>query len=79
MGDTMSATIEKVRKIKKMHEDEWLSIDNVVAVGIGLVSGENVGIVVSVARNPEKIREKIPASIEGIPIEIKETGEIVAF
>jgi hypothetical protein len=51
----------------------------VVAVGIGLVSGGNVGIVISVSRNLEKVREKIPASIEGFPIELKETGEIVAF
>jgi hypothetical protein len=71
--------MEKIRKIKKIHENDWLSIDGVVAVGIGLVSGKNVGIVISVARNPEKIREKIPANLEEIPIAIKETGEIVAF
>jgi hypothetical protein len=75
----MSTNMEKIRKVKKMHENDWLSIDDVVAVGIGLVSGGNVGIVISVSRNLEKVREKIPASIEGFPIELKETGEIVAF
>lgn len=56
-----------------------MTLPGVVAVGIGLVSGGKTGIVVSVAKNLNEIRSKIPSVVEGIPVEVQETGEIRAL
>ena len=71
--------MEKIRRLKRAYENTWMAMDGVVAVGIGLDSNENTAIIVSVARNLKKIRQNIPRNLEGIPIEVVETGEIVAL
>lgn len=75
----MSENMEKIRSIKSSNEKVWMALPGVVAVGIGLVSGGKTGIVVSVARNIKEIRSKIPMVVEGIPVEVQETGEIRAL
>lgn len=70
---------EKVKEIKKKYEKEWLSINDVVAVGIGNVSSRQVGLIISVIKDTKKIRRKIPHQIDGIDIKIQETGEIKAL
>jgi hypothetical protein len=72
------AELEFIRKIKKKYERSWLSIEGVVAVGIGHTTGEVPGIIVSVKENPGRFRQSIPAEVEGVPVEIRETGEIRA-
>lgn len=71
--------MEKIRDVKKKHESAWMAMEGVVAVGIGLVAGSKPGIVISVSKNPAQIRQKIPATVEGIAVEIQETGEIRAL
>lgn len=75
----MSENMEKIRSIKSTNERNWMALPGVVAVGIGLVSGGKTGIVISVAKNLSEIRSKIPATVEGIPVEVQETGEIRAL
>lgn len=75
----MSENMEKIRSIKSTNERGWMALPGVVAVGIGLVSGGKPGIVVSVANNLNEIRSKIPTVVEGIPVEVQETGEIRAL
>jgi hypothetical protein len=70
--------LESVRRIKKKYERSWLSLKGVVAVGIGHTSREIPGIIVSVQENAESIRAHIPKEVEGVFVEIKETGEIKA-
>ena len=67
----------KVKAIKKKYEKSWFAIDNVVAVGIG-TTASGLGIIISVKKNADEIRRQIPATIEGVEIEIQETGEIKA-
>lgn len=71
--------MEKIRKIKSQHEKEWLGIDGVEAVGIGLTAGKIPGIIISVSTSPTNFHDQIPAEIEGIPIEIQETGTFRAY
>lgn len=75
MGGT---TIPELEAIKKKYERAWLKLDEVVGVGIGLTSQGKVGLIVSVTKNAEKIRQKIPEKIKGYPIEIRVTGPIKA-
>ena len=75
-------------EVKRRHEQELLRKANVVAVGIGYrTRGGNqtpeVCIVVSVrnkvAESNLKLGDLIPASIEGVPVDVVETGEIRAL
>lgn len=63
--------------VKRKHEKSWMEIDGVVAVGVGLID-EKTGIIVSVEKEPATMRKLFPSSIEGIPIAIRQTGQIEA-
>lgn len=69
---------KEAASIKQEYEKQWLSIAEVVAIGIGRVE-DTIGILVSVKENPEKVRKKIPNRIKGVPIKIQETGEYNAL
>ena len=71
--------IEKVKKIKKQYEKEWLSIAGVVAIGVGEVSKNQIGLIVSVIEDENKYKQLIPAEVEGIPVLIKVSGKITAL
>ena len=75
----MSDQIEKIRAVKKKYEKSWLALKGVVAVGIGKTSTGKTGIIVSVKGDRKKYQRQIADEIEGIPVEIQETGEIKAF
>ncbi|MFH5831995.1 hypothetical protein ACG2F4_04425 [Halalkalibaculum sp. DA3122] len=68
----------KARNIKQKYEKEWLAIDGVTAVGIGLVDGDTIGIIISVSADEERIRNQLPAEIEGIPVKVDVTGNFRA-
>lgn len=69
----------KAKELKERYKQRWLAMDGVVAVGVGLVDGEQVGIIISAEKNVEKIRTLIPDSVEGIPIQVHESGQIKAW
>jgi hypothetical protein len=70
--------IERIKSIKRRHEKKLLALDGVVAVGIGALSTGEVGLIVSVRRRVDALREKIPRRIEGTLVEVRESGEIKA-
>jgi len=79
--------IERVTEVKRKHEKDLMRLPNVVAVGVGFRTrgGARTGeacIVVSVkAKVPAsqlKPGQAIPSSIEGVPVDVVETGEIQA-
>ncbi len=81
-------TTQRALEVKRRHEQELLRKANVVAVGIGYRTrgGQQtpeVCIVVSVKKKVVasnlKPRDLIPASIEGVPVDVVETGEIRAL
>ena len=75
----MSDELQKIRKIKAKNERKWLAIDGVVAVGIGKTVGGRLGIIVHVTENAPKYQSRIVRKIEGIPVEVRESGEIKAL
>lgn len=73
--------LEHARNVKARSEEALLTIEGVVGVGIGLsdtVPGQVV-IEVYVKRPVHEIRGRIPETLNGIPVKIVETGEIVAY
>jgi len=80
--------IEHVQAVKRRHEAELLRKPNVVAVGIGYRTrggqrADDVCIVVSVTRKipPDQLKpqEVVPASVEGVAVDVVETGVIRAW
>jgi hypothetical protein len=80
--------IEEIRAVKDRHEASLFKKKNVVGVGIGYkeVEGQETGLLslVVMVRNKESpsqldAADMIPSEIEGVPIDVKEVGEIVAL
>jgi hypothetical protein len=65
-----------VSQVKARYEDALLQIPGVVGTGVGRASdsGELV-IQVYVAGRTEQVRQAVPAQLEGIRVELIETGE----
>jgi hypothetical protein len=81
-------SLEAIRQVRQRYQDELMAKANVVGVGIGMRQqlGEQTGepaLVVMVSRKvpvsllaPEDI---IPASLDGIPVDVQEVGDLRAF
>lgn len=80
--------IKRVRAIKARYEKQLLARPGVVSVGVGLCQrddapNDEICIVVTV-RNKLSIDnlspdETLPEQIEGIPVDVRESGDIVAW
>jgi hypothetical protein len=68
-------TIEQVLKDRT---DEWMAIPGVEGTAIGLLKGKPC-IRIFTSRKPQKIRDKIPSTVEGYPVIIEETGAFRAL
>ena len=71
--------LQKIKKIKRHNEGNWLTIAGVVSVGIGYVEENQLGIIVGVKNKSDTIAAKIPLQIDGIDIAIKIVDDIKAF
>lgn len=70
---------KRVLQIKEREENDLLSIEGVVGTGIGKNQNNEYCIKVYVKKVTEKILKKIPKKIEGIDVEIIESGEITTL
>lgn len=80
--------VQRATEVKRRHEQEFMRKPNVVAVGIGYRTRggkptDEVCIVVSVKKKVPhsqlKSGDLIPSSIDGVPVDVVETGEIRAL
>jgi len=77
--------IDRALAVKEKVKEDLLSRANVIGLGIGLktVGGEQTGeiaLVVLVSRKlpPADLaaRDRLPSEIEGVPIDVRQVGEI---
>lgn len=70
-----------IEEARRRHEDELLALPNVTAVGIGERAGEPV-IKVYVGRKVPASElapdERVPASLDGHPVDVEEIGVVEA-
>jgi hypothetical protein len=80
--------VQHALEVKRRHESELLRKPNVVGVGVGLRTRggqptSEVCIVVSVAQKIPaadlKPGEALPTTLEGVPVDVVETGVIRAW
>jgi hypothetical protein len=67
-----------IQQVQQEHTDEWMAIPGVVGTAISQCDGKPC-ILVLTAANPEHIKKRIPATVEGYPVVVQYTGEIRAL
>jgi hypothetical protein len=71
--------VEKVKKAQAKHDLQLKRVPGGVGHGIGIGRAGRVVIKVYVEKDTPEARAAIPDSVDGIPVEIEETGKIVPF
>lgn len=83
----IALALDRARAVKRAHESRLLAYPNVVGVGVGRrVRGgrltEEIGLIVLVqAKRPSTQlaeKERIPAEIDGVPVDVQEIGRLTA-
>ncbi len=79
-------TIERIQAVKAAHEAELLAKANVVGVGIGfrqqkLSRTDDIVLVVMVEKKVPRAQlapeDVIPGQIDGVPVDVQESGRIM--
>lgn len=60
------------------HHDRLMSIPGVTGIGLGQTEGKPA-IVVMVRELTPALRASIPRTLNGFPVAVEESGEIIAF
>ncbi len=85
-SNTDSGNVEKestvsektIEQVQDAHTKEWMSIPGVEGTGIGLCEGKPC-IKIFSSKTAEELKGRIPATIEGYPVTIEETGTFRAL
>jgi hypothetical protein len=87
MSPSDPTQVEKARIVKDVHKQWLMNHANVVGVGIGLRQQggkptEDVAIVVMVRKKLPAAqlapRDILPSMLEGVPLDVQETGTLIA-
>ncbi|MCA9734795.1 MAG: hypothetical protein H6696_07130 [Deferribacteres bacterium] len=70
----MQDQLTKIRKVKEKHESQWMAISQVQAVGIGILKNGETGILISVDQFDANLASRFPLEIEGVFLEVVESG-----
>jgi hypothetical protein len=62
-----------IERVLARHASQWMAIPGVVGTGIGVSHGTRC-ITVLVAESTPELRRRIPAEVEGFPVEIVVSG-----
>lgn len=76
-GTGREAAAEEVSALLERHTERLMALPGVVGVGEGSCEGASCILVLVVKRTPE-LEKQIPSQLEGVPVSIKVTGEIIA-
>ncbi len=71
--------LDNIKRIKNKYQNAWLKLPGVVAVGVGILKNGAIGIIVSVEKLNEALKDQIPDAVEDVPVEIQVTGKIKAL
>lgn len=75
----MTNSVNKAEELIKRYKHIWMGLENVTGVGKGKTKDGRTSIVISLSKDDPATRNIFPAEIEGLPIEIRISGEINAL
>ena len=67
-----------IEQVQEEHTDEWMAMPGVEGTAIGLFEGKPC-IVILTSAKAQQFQGKIPSTVEGYPVIIKETGTFRAL
>ncbi|HKK40810.1 MAG TPA: hypothetical protein VJ963_00280 [Bacteroidales bacterium] len=68
-----------IQQAKTKHEASILKMEGVVSVGIGIRKDKTKAIIIGLIRENKEIIRKIPAELEGFPVEVQIIGSLSAL
>jgi hypothetical protein len=74
-----SKEVAAVANVKQRHEADLLALPGVLGAGVGLSPQGQLVIKVYVEKSTSKVRASIPSTLEAVPVQIEQTGPIVAL
>jgi hypothetical protein len=77
-GDKQPVQPKTIQQVQEEHTPAWMALPGVVGTAIGEHNGRPC-IVVYVARVTDELKAKIPATVEGYPVVLEQTGEFHAL
>ena len=77
LGDDLGMS-PSIQEVKKQHEAQFLEMNGVVSIGIGLDPDGNQAIIVGLDGSCPETEANIPKTIEGFPVVVQTIGSIKA-
>ncbi len=75
----MSSSLKKAEEIIKRYEQIWMGLENVTGIGTGKTNDGRTCLVISMAKDDRPTRDLFPVEIEGLPVEVRISGEFNAL
>jgi hypothetical protein len=72
-GEGQQMPPKSIKQVQEAHTDEWMALPGVEGTAIGLFKGKPC-IKVFASVKAQELRARIPATVEGYPVIIEETG-----
>jgi hypothetical protein len=80
VSSALKKSMDTVRAVKERHGDELLKLDDVTAVGIGAgPDSDQAGLVIFVKQDTPQVRKLLPKKIDGVPVQIVQSGIFQAY
>ncbi|XWX03663.1 hypothetical protein VZO05_14240 [Aggregatilineales bacterium SYSU G02658] len=85
---TDQAVIDRITRAQDKHTEALLRLPNVIgtALGVKMVNDEPTGDLALVVLVRHKVpleslkpNERIPATLDGVPVDVQEVGDVLAF
>lgn len=79
MSNQQNADKRTIEQVRGAHEQEWLNIEGVEGVGIGLDDkSDREVLTIYVSQKTKAVQEQIPTQVDGYPVRLEVTGEFHA-
>jgi hypothetical protein len=69
---------QTIEQVQEKHTDEWMDIPGVQGTAIGMSDGKPCIVILSSVK-ASQLRDRIPETVQGYPVTIKETGTFQAL
>ena len=77
-GQGQSMPEQTIEQVQEEHTDEWMAIPGVQGTAIGMSEGKPCILILSSVK-PETVQDKIPSTVQGYPVVVRETGAFRAL
>jgi len=77
-GKGRSMPEQTIEQVQEKHTDRWMAIPGVQGTAIGMSEGKPCILILSSVK-PETLQDKIPSTVAGYPVIVRESGAFYAL